>query len=127
MIRLGLCCMFREQPIKFRTATRSLGDSRSASDSPGSTICGPDGLTVEQATEQAIATWHREPLFHISSPIDGWRGPRPERHHDFIDVRDFPKCWLNLALTVEVEAKAKELAVLKLKKTLQRWRTPRQA
>ena len=89
--------------------------------------CNPDGLTVEQATEKAIGTWDREPLFHISSPIDDWQGPRPERHHDFIDVRDFPKCWLDLDLTVEVEAKAKEVAVLKLKKTLERWRTPRKS
>lgn len=82
--------------------------------------CNPDGLSEEEATGQAIATWNREPLFHISSPIDGWRGPKPERHHDFIDVRDFPKCWRELTITVEVEAKAKELAVLKLKKQLER-------
>lgn len=82
--------------------------------------CNPDELTEEEATAQAIATWDREPLFHISSPIDGWQGLRPERHHDFIDVRDMPSCWVNLDLTVEVEAKAKELAVLKLKKELRR-------
>lgn len=82
--------------------------------------CNPDGLSEEEATEQAISTWNREPLFHISSPIDGWKGPKPERHHDFIDVRDFPKCWRELTITVEVEAKAKELAVLKLKKQLER-------
>jgi len=80
--------------------------------------CNQDGISEEEATEQAIATWNREPMFHISSPIEGWKGPRPERHHDFIDVRDFPKCWLELDLTVEVEAKAKEVAVLKLKKEL---------
>ena len=37
--------------------------------------CNPDGLTVEQATAMAIATWDREPLFHISSPLAGWDGP----------------------------------------------------
>jgi len=57
-------------------------------------------------------------LFHISSPIECWKGPRPERHHDFIDVKDFPKCWHDHDLTVEVEAKAKEVAVLKLKQNL---------
>ena len=82
--------------------------------------CNPDGLTEEEATEQALATWDREPLFHISSPIEGWNGPKPERHHDFIDVKDFPKCWHGLDLTVEVEAKAKEVAVLKLKKHLEK-------
>jgi UV DNA damage endonuclease len=76
--------------------------------------CNPDGLSVEQATRKALATWNREPLFHISSPIDGWTRPRPERHHDFIDVEDFPACWLRQRITVEVEAKAKEVAVLKL-------------
>jgi UV DNA damage endonuclease len=77
--------------------------------------CRRDGLTVEEATAGAVATWDREPLFHVSSPLAGWGGPRPERHHDFIDVRDFPECWRALDLTVEVEAKAKEVAVLRLK------------
>ena len=77
--------------------------------------CLPDDLSVEQATNDALKTWNREPMFHLSSPIEGWDGPKPERHHDFIDVTDFPGCWSKLDLTVEVEAKAKELAVLKLK------------
>ena len=76
--------------------------------------CNPDGLSVEQATKKALATWNREPMFHISSPIEGWDGPKPERHHDFIDVKDFPKCWRRKKITVEVEAKAKEVAVEKL-------------
>ena len=80
--------------------------------------CLRDGLTVEQATAEAVATWDREPLCHLSSPMSGWDGPRPERHHDFIDERDFPECWRALDLTVEVEAKAKEVAVLKLKEDL---------
>ncbi len=80
--------------------------------------CCPDELTVEQATTEAFGTWDREPLFHISSPRDGWNRPFPERHHDFIDPRDFPQAWRNLALTVEVEAKAKEKAVLKLREDL---------
>jgi len=77
--------------------------------------CLRDGLSVEAATERAVATWHgREPLFHISSPLEGWNGPKPERHYDYIDPSDFPECWRTLPLTIEVEAKAKELAVLKL-------------
>jgi UV DNA damage endonuclease len=80
--------------------------------------CHPDGLTVEEATNQATATWDREPLFHISSPLETWDGPKPERHHDFIDVKDLPACWLNRKITVEVEAKAKEVAVVKLKEAL---------
>jgi UV DNA damage endonuclease len=76
--------------------------------------CNPDGLSVEQATRQALRTWNREPMFHISSPIAGWKGPKPSRHHDFIDMEDFPACWRRKKITVEVEAKAKEVAVLRL-------------
>ncbi len=76
--------------------------------------CNPDGMSVEQATKKALATWDREPVFHISSPIHGWDGLHPERHHDFIDVMDFPDCWRRKKITVEVEAKAKEVAIKKL-------------
>lgn len=76
--------------------------------------CLPDQFSVEEATELAMTTWNREPMFHISSPICGWQGAKPERHHDYIDVNDFPACWHKKAITVEVEAKAKELAVEKL-------------
>jgi UV DNA damage endonuclease len=57
-------------------------------------------------------------MFHISSPIEGWDGPKPSRHHDFINALDFPDCWRKMNITVEVEAKAKEVAVLKLVKEL---------
>lgn len=77
--------------------------------------CLADGLSIEEATARATATWRgREPLFHLSSPLEGWAGPKPERHHDYIAPSDFPAEWKHQALTVEVEAKAKELAVLKL-------------
>lgn len=77
--------------------------------------CLADGLSVEAATERATATWRgREPLFHLSSPLAGWSGPKPERHHDYIAPSDFPATWKQRTLTVEVEAKGKELAVLKL-------------
>lgn len=82
--------------------------------------CRGDHLTVEEATAAARDTWKREPLFHISSPIAGWDGPRPERHHDYIDPADFPQAWLGWPLTVEVEAKAKELAVERLRRGLAR-------
>lgn len=81
--------------------------------------CLPDNLSVDDATEAARATWkRREPLFHLSSPLEGWSGPKPERHHDYIDPKDFPAAWRGWALTVEVEAKAKELAVAKLQRVL---------
>jgi UV DNA damage endonuclease len=77
--------------------------------------CLPDGLGVEDTTEQAWTTWNREPLFHISTPLNGWEKGNPRPHHDHIDINDFPLAWLERDLTIEVEAKAKELAVLKLK------------
>ncbi|MGE0606847.1 MAG: UV DNA damage repair endonuclease UvsE [Pirellulales bacterium] len=80
--------------------------------------CHPDGITVEQSTKMAMATRDREPMFHISSPLEGWDGPKPERHHDFIDVNDFPECWHRKKITVEVEAKAKEVAVERLRQEL---------
>jgi len=39
-------------------------------------------------------------------------------HHDYIDLKDFPTEWRKLDITVEVEAKAKELAVQRLYKDL---------
>ncbi|HQR08628.1 MAG TPA: UV DNA damage repair endonuclease UvsE [Gemmatales bacterium] len=80
--------------------------------------CHPDDTTEEHATHKAMTTWDREPMFHISSPLEGWKGPKPLRHHDYIDPADFPSFWVPLALTVEVEAKAKELAVLRMKEYL---------
>lgn len=82
--------------------------------------CLPDGMREEETTQQALATWDREPLFHVSSPLHGWQGPHRTRHHDYIAVHDFPTCWMNLDVTVEVEAKAKELAVRRLAAALAR-------
>ena len=76
--------------------------------------CLPDGNSVEKTTGAALKTWNREPMFHISSPANGWTANNPRNHHDYIDVADFPQDWLRLNVTVEVEAKAKELAVSKL-------------
>ncbi|MGC3965989.1 MAG: UV DNA damage repair endonuclease UvsE [Pirellulales bacterium] len=85
--------------------------------------CLADGLTIDEATDAAAATWNREPLFHLSSPLEGWAGRQPHRHHDYIDPRDFPACWRRGDITVEIEAKAKELAVLSLKAALEGWST----
>src|SRR5262249_12016097 len=80
--------------------------------------CNADEMTIDEATAAAVETWNREPMFHISSPREGWRGPLPARHHDYINPRDFPACWKSMTITVEVEAKAKELAVRRLRRTL---------
>jgi len=82
--------------------------------------CLPDGMSVAEATHRAMATWPREPLFHLSSPEGGWRAAKPRIHADFIDPRDIPGEWRDLEITVEVEARAKEAAVLRLKGDLSR-------
>lgn len=80
--------------------------------------CNPDGLSVADATRAAVETWGgREPYFHVSSPAAGWSNGDPRPHADFIKPSDVPREWLELKATVDVEAKKKELAVLRL----QRW------
>ena len=82
--------------------------------------CNPDNLTVTAATEACLQSWRRvgrEPYFHISSPKHGWNG-KPGPHADFIDIADFPAEWRGLDATIDVEAKAKELAILKLQEDL---------
>ncbi len=82
--------------------------------------CNPDSLTIAEATEACLKSWRRldrEPFFHISSPKHGWDG-KSGPHADFIDIADFPAEWLGLDATIDVEAKAKEIAVLRLQKEL---------
>ncbi len=82
--------------------------------------CHGDGLGVEEATRLAVETWDREPLFHISSPREGWSSKAPRPHGDYIDPSDFPVLWDAMDITVEVEAKARELALLRLQGSLKR-------
>ena len=68
-------------------------------------------------TEEWLALWQtlgREPYAHLSSPRDGWASGKPRPHADYIDPADFPAPWRGMAITIDVEAKAKELAVLRL-------------
>lgn len=76
--------------------------------------CLGDGLAIEAATAAALATWDREPLFHVSSPKAGWGSGDAKPHHDFLDPDDLPECWRELDATVEIEAKAKEVAIRRL-------------
>lgn len=74
--------------------------------------CLPDTLSIEEATEAALETWSREPLFHVSSPREE---ENLRLHADFIDPAHVPTAWDTIdPLTVEVEAKAKEVAVMRL-------------
>ncbi len=85
--------------------------------------CKPDNMSIQKATEAAITSWKSskrgEPYFHLSSPKDGWQGADPRRHADYINPDDFPECWKNLNVTIDLEAKAKELAISKLAKQLE--------
>jgi UV DNA damage endonuclease len=79
--------------------------------------CNPDGLSAEEATDLAGETWQavgREQYCHLSSPKGGWEQRNTKPHADFVDLADLPGCWLERELTVDIEAKAKEQAVLRL-------------
>ena len=80
--------------------------------------CNPDGLSEEAATEHAVVTWkprRAEPYFHLSSPKRGCSGRDPKPHADYIDPEDIPAVWRDIGpFTMDVEAKAKEKAVLRL-------------
>lgn len=78
--------------------------------------CHPDGMSVVEATAEAGETWGtREPWVHVASPRDGWTAPNPRPHADYIDPADFPEEWFSRRLTVDVEAKAKDRAVLAIR------------
>ncbi len=82
----------------------------------------PDRLTIEEATRAAAETWRgREipPHVHLSSPQLPWSTPGDHRPHaGWIDPADFPECWRDMDLTVDVEAKEKENAIAALRSAL---------
>lgn len=83
--------------------------------------CNPDGFDVEAATALAVDTWRgREPWMHIASPRDGHDASNPRPHADYIDPNDFPTEWVGRDITIDVEAKAKDDAILRLRDALQR-------
>jgi UV DNA damage endonuclease len=85
--------------------------------------CNPDGLSIEEATRLAGETWRavgREQYCHLSSPRSGWQSGNPKPHADYIEFGDLPRCWLEGEMTVDIEAKAKELAVLRLMQELKK-------
>jgi UV DNA damage endonuclease len=83
--------------------------------------CNPDGLSVAEATARSIDTWHgQEPYFHVSAPRDGMRARDMRPHADYVQLRHVPLEWRARSLTIDVEAKAKERAVLRLRDALAR-------
>jgi UV DNA damage endonuclease len=81
--------------------------------------CNSDEMSVAESTHRGIATWgDREPWMHISSPRDGWDVANPRLHADFIDPDDVPKEWIGKRITVDVEAKQKERAVIAISEAM---------
>jgi len=77
----------------------------------------PGGLSEQEAFELAMTTWHYhnvKPLFHYSSCRRTFEDPgcKAQAHADFVyeKINDYGH-----AVDIEVEAKAKEVAVLKYK------------
>ena len=75
----------------------------------------PGGLSEQEAFELAMTTWHHhnvKPLFHYSSCRRTFEDPgcKAQAHADFVyeKINDYGH-----AVDIEVEAKAKEVAVLK--------------
>jgi len=81
--------------------------------------CNPDGLDVETATNLSTETWRgREPWMHLATARDGATAANPRPHADYIDPADFPGEWVNRTITVDVEAKAKDAAIVALRDAL---------
>lgn len=81
--------------------------------------CNPDGLDIATATHMASETWRgREPWMHLASARDGANAPNPRPHAEFIDPNDFPREWEGRTLTIDVEAKAKDAAIVALRESL---------
>lgn len=75
--------------------------------------CNPDGVAVGETTQRAFGTWRgREPWTHISSPREGWASTNPRTHSGYVDEHDVPAEWTGHRMTIDVEAKEKERAVI---------------
>jgi UV DNA damage endonuclease len=85
------------------------------------------GLTLDEAYELATATWSRsscKPLQHLSNTEDGSEGGSfTERRKHSLYIRSVPLCQreglLSDTIDVDIEAKAKNLAVLKFRNMLE--------
>jgi UV DNA damage endonuclease len=55
---------------------------------------------------------------HLSSPRDGWSSSNPRSHAEYIDASDLPEEWMGKRMTIDVEAKAKERAVIAIMNSL---------
>jgi UV DNA damage endonuclease len=77
-----------------------------------------DGVP-EEYFEWAKETWkdYDYQRMHISTPRDGYTTASKSRpHHDYIDINDLPSWMIGKEnLHVDIEAKAKEVAIKKLR------------
>lgn len=75
---------------------------------------GPQDQTMEEALKLALSTWNVKPLTHMSSPktLEDAKG-KQTAHADYIyeEIKTY-----GLDFDVEIEAKAKDLAVIKYRK-----------
>jgi UV DNA damage endonuclease len=88
----------------------------------------PDQRTEKQNLELCRPTWknYTYQRLHISSPKFGYSNVVASRpHHDYINIADFP-LWLNeySDIHLDIEAKAKELAIADLERKLYRVNQP---
>jgi len=84
--------------------------------------CNGDGLTERDATRRCLDTWaraDREPVFRVASPEGGWAAENPGVLAAYVAPDDFPAVWLDLRhITIDVEARAKERAIVLLREKL---------
>jgi UV DNA damage endonuclease len=82
----------------------------------------PSAKTEKEYLELCRSTWNAHGIqrVHISSPKYGYTNIVASRpHHDYININDFPSCLLDYPdIHLDIEAKAKELAVADLRKKL---------
>lgn len=82
----------------------------------------PEEKTIKENVEMCAQTWkgYGYQRLHLSSPKNGYTNVVSSRpHHDFIQIEDFPD-WLKDEphIHLDIEAKAKEEAILQLKKEI---------
>jgi UV DNA damage endonuclease len=97
----------------------------------------PDGMAAIQAAQACLATWQgwsARPKIHVSSPRTDWgfrygsceepNDPKWTAHAEFVDPFAFIAFYrqlADLAPDVMLEAKAKDIAVIQLRKALKRY------
>ena len=82
-------CTVRRCPGGRRCA-RGGGSLRPAMTPPSTSMIVP---VTQPACSESRKVTAAEMSSVVPMRLRGWKGPNPERHHDFIDVEDLPVCW----------------------------------